>query len=69
MLSSFTKAQTNLLGRAASPPDKTKRVTGPLTPPRLLGLLDKVKAFHCFKLTGPMRLLDLSIATFARNLS
>src|SRR6266516_3546962 len=28
-----------------SPPDKTKRVTGPLTPPRLLGLLDKVKAF------------------------
>ena len=42
-----------------SPPDKTKRVTGPLTPPRLLGLLDKVKAFPLLQANQPDALTGL----------
>ena len=36
-----------------SPPDSGKRLTGPLTPPRLLGLLDKVKAFPLLRVNHP----------------
>ena len=36
-----------------SPPDKPRRLTGPLTPPRLLGLLDKVKAFPLLQANQP----------------
>jgi hypothetical protein len=36
-----------------SPPDKPRRVTGPLTPPRLLGLLDRVKAFPLLQANQP----------------
>jgi hypothetical protein len=36
-----------------SPPDSGKRVPGPLTPPRLLGLLDKVKAFPLLRVNHP----------------
>ena len=36
-----------------SPPDKSKRVASPLTPPRLLGLLDKVKAFPLLRANEP----------------
>jgi hypothetical protein len=36
-----------------SPPDSGKRVPGPLTTPRLLGLLDKVKAFPLLRVNHP----------------
>lgn len=36
-----------------SPPDKTNRLGRPLTPPRLLGLLDKVKAFPLLRAQHP----------------
>jgi hypothetical protein len=36
-----------------SPPDSGKRLTGPLTPPRLLGLFDKVKAFPLLRVNHP----------------
>jgi hypothetical protein len=36
-----------------SQPEKRKRVTGPLTPPRLLGLLDKAKAFALLQAQQP----------------
>jgi hypothetical protein len=36
-----------------SPPDKPRRLTGPLTPPGLLGLLDKVKAFPLLQANQP----------------
>jgi hypothetical protein len=42
-----------------NPPDNGKRVTGPLTPPRLLGLLDKVKAFPLLQANQPDELAGL----------
>ena len=42
-----------------SPADKTKQITGPLTPPRLLGLLDKVKAFPVLQANQPDALAGL----------
>ena len=42
-----------------SPADKTKRITGPLTPPKLLGLLDKVKAFPLLQANQPDALAGL----------
>jgi hypothetical protein len=42
-----------------SPADKTKRITGPLTPPRLMGLLDKVKAFPLLQANQPDALAGL----------
>src|SRR6266487_937090 len=40
-------------------PDKPSRVTGPLTPPWLLGLLDKVKAFPLLQANQPDALADV----------
>jgi hypothetical protein len=42
-----------------SPTEKSRRVTGPLTPPRLLGLLDKVKAFPLLEANQPDALAGL----------
>jgi hypothetical protein len=42
-----------------SPPDKARRIVGPLTPPRLLGLLDKIKAFPLLQANQPDALAGL----------
>jgi len=36
-----------------SKPEKTNRIVGPLTPPKLLGLLDKAKAFALLRMQEP----------------
>lgn len=42
-----------------SQPEKRKRIAGPLTPPRLLGLLDKAKAFALLQAQQPEALVGV----------